>query len=208
MCLCVYIYINIYMSVLHIHMYKSTYVYVIAGQVAGQCHDPLAYIEPYLEGLQGQHADSAAGAGRPVPHEAARLFELIQKLNINKPNVSPFPASQLPGAVGQLPGVMHAPDATRGTAASHLHSTKTPPPDSDAVEQDQEQGGAGHDEACDQGLRHGILGVGELDTCLRVGELRHPVSLQLTAGAKVMAQQCAAHAQGLVKDSRALGAYL
>lgn len=54
---------------------KEKVVAILSGQMGGGSHDPLAYIEPYIQG-QSSHNSST-----PVPKEAKRLLQLIQKLS-------------------------------------------------------------------------------------------------------------------------------
>jgi len=54
---------------------KEKVVAILSGQTEGGSHDPLAYIEPYIQG-QSSHNSST-----PVPTEAKRLLQLIQKLS-------------------------------------------------------------------------------------------------------------------------------
>jgi len=73
---------------------KDKVTAIIAGQAGARSHDPLAYIEPYL---QGQPADSRS----QVPDEAKRLLQLIQKLNV-APTASQLPGAQAPDAASPV----------------------------------------------------------------------------------------------------------
>jgi hypothetical protein len=64
---------------------KDKVAAIISGQTSPESRDPLAYIEPYMQGSQ------SSGSTAAVPKEAQRLLQLIQKLSLNVE-----PGDQLP----------------------------------------------------------------------------------------------------------------
>ena len=93
---------------------KDKVAAIISGQAAVGGRDPLAYIEPYIQG-QRPHSGVANG----VPEEAKRLLDLIQKLNLAPAPPAAAHAAALDAHDSSASGTLRQ-DSARATAAGSL----------------------------------------------------------------------------------------